>query len=56
MPLQEKLDKKQFVVTIEVQPAVDDGMFQLLKEINCIKGRVDCLNITEIKKHSEDDD
>jgi methylenetetrahydrofolate reductase (NADH) len=56
MPLQEKLDRQQFVVTIEVQPAVDDGMFQLLKDINCIKGRVDCLNIPEFKKPSEDAD
>ena len=56
MALQEKLDKRQFVVTIEIQPAADQGLYQLLNDINCIKGRVDCLNIPEHKKPSQDID
>lgn len=56
MALQEKLDKNKFVVTIEIQPTADDGLFQLLQQVNCIKGRVDCLNIPEFKKPSQDID
>ena len=56
MALQEKLDRHKFVVTVEVQPAVDAGMIQLLKDVNCIKGRVDCLNVPEFRKPSEDAD
>ncbi len=56
MPLQEKLDRQQFVVTIEIQPTIDDGIYQLLKDMNCIKGRVDCLNVPEFKKPSQDID
>lgn len=50
MAFQEKLDKKPFVVTIEIQPAVDEEMHKLLKDIDCIRGRVDCLTIPEFKK------
>lgn len=49
MQLGQKLDRRQFVVTIEVQPAHDEGIYKLIQDINCIKGRVDCLNIPEAK-------
>ncbi len=50
MAFLEKLEKKPFVVTIEIQPTVDEEMHDLLTNLNCIKGRVDCLNIPEFKK------
>ena len=50
MALQEKLEKKPFVVTIEIQPAVDEEMHRLLTDLDCIRGRVDCLTIPEFKK------
>lgn len=53
MPLQEKLDSREFIVTVEIQPSVDDEMFELLKEMNCLKGRVDCLNVSELRKPSD---
>jgi methylenetetrahydrofolate reductase (NADH) len=56
MSLQEKLDRRQFVVTIEIQPAMDEGIYQLLNDMNCIKGRVDCMNVPEFKKPSQDID
>lgn len=56
MALQQKLDRRQFVVTIEIQPALDDGLYRMLNEINCIKGRVDCLNVPEFKKPSPEVD
>lgn len=56
MPLIQKLDRQEFVVTIEIQPTTDEGLYKLLKDVNCIKGRVDCLNIPEFKKPSPDID
>ena len=56
MALQQKLDQREFVVTIEIQPALDDGLYRMLKEINGIKGRVDCLNVPEFKKPSPEVD
>jgi 5,10-methylenetetrahydrofolate reductase len=50
MALQEKLQKSPFVVTIEIQPTMDEEMHQLLRELDCIRGRVDCLTIPEFKK------
>jgi len=50
MALQETLEKKPFVVTIEIQPTVDEEMHKLLRELDCIRGRVDCLTIPEFKK------
>lgn len=56
MPLQDKIDRRKFVVTMEIQPSVDDEMYQLLDSLNCIKGRVDCLNVSEMKKPTWDAD
>ena len=56
MQLQDKFDSRNFVVTIEIQPAADEGIYQLLQDINCIKGRVDCLNVPEFRKPSEEID
>jgi len=53
MALQETLEKKPFVVTIEIQPTVDDEMHKLLRDLDCIRGRVDCLTIPELKKPPE---
>jgi len=50
MAFLEKLETKPFVVTIEIQPTVDEEMHHLLSNMNCIKGRVDCLSIPEFKK------
>lgn len=50
MAFQEKLQKGAFVVTIEIQPTVDEEMHRLLKDLNCIRGRVDCVTIPEFKK------
>ena len=41
MALQEKLEKSPFVVTIEIQPTVDEEMHKLLTDLDCIRGRVD---------------
>jgi len=56
MALQEKLDKKRFVVTIEIQPTIDEEIYRLLQDLDCLKGRVDCLNVPELKKTSTDID
>lgn len=56
MALQTKLDRRQFVVTIEIQPTADDGIYHLLQDMNCLKGRVDSLNIPEFKKPSPNAD
>ncbi len=50
MSFLEKLEKKPFVVTIEIQPTLDEEIHRLLTDLNCIKGRVDCLTIPEFKK------
>ncbi len=50
MVFQEKLEKNPFVVTIEIQPTIDEEMHSLLKDLDCIRGRVDCLTIPEFKK------
>jgi len=49
----EKLEKSPFVVTIEIQPTIDDEMHKLLMDIDGIRGRVDCLAIPEFKKPPE---
>ncbi len=53
MSFLEKLEKKPFVVTIEIQPTIDEEMHDLLTDLNCIKGRVDCLSIPEFKKQPQ---
>jgi 5,10-methylenetetrahydrofolate reductase len=50
MVFQEKLEKSPFVVTIEIQPTMDEEMHKLLKDLDCIRGRVDCLTIPEFKR------
>jgi 5,10-methylenetetrahydrofolate reductase len=37
---------------MEIQPAMDEELHGLLRDLNCIKGRVDCLNLPEFKKTS----
>jgi methylenetetrahydrofolate reductase (NADH) len=56
MSLQDRLQKGFFAVTVEIQPAVDDEIFKLLKDLGCLKGRVDCLNISELRKPSPEID
>jgi len=53
MPLMEKMEKRPFVVTIEIQPSTDEEMHKLLTDMDCIKGRVDSVNVPEYKKPSE---
>jgi 5,10-methylenetetrahydrofolate reductase len=53
MTLSEKLEKNPFVVTIEIQPTVDEEIHKLLHEMNCLRGRVDCVAIPEFKKPVE---
>jgi len=56
MALQEKLDKGRFVVTLEIQPAIDDDLYRLLERMDCLKGRVDLLNVSELRKPTEEAD
>jgi len=54
MTFKEKLAKKgPFLVTIEIQPVIDEEMHKLLKSLDCIRGRVDCVTIPEFKKPME---
>ena len=53
MSFTDKLEKNPFVVTIEIQPTVDEEMHKLLMDIDGIRGRVDCLTIPEFKKPPE---
>ncbi len=50
MAFQERLARGPFVVTIEIQPTLDEEIHQLLSELNCLKGRIDCIAIPEAKK------
>lgn len=49
MHLKEGLERKRFVVTSEVQPPIDTGMKELLKNIEKIRGRLNGLTVTEFE-------
>jgi methylenetetrahydrofolate reductase (NADPH) len=49
MRLKESLEKKKFVVTSEVQGAVDDSPEQLVKSLELVRGRVDGVTVPEVE-------
>ncbi|MBW2096143.1 MAG: methylenetetrahydrofolate reductase [Deltaproteobacteria bacterium] len=49
MKLKESLEKKKFVVTSEVQGAVDESPEQLVKNLELVRGRVDGVTVPEVE-------
>lgn len=49
MKLREALEKKRFVVTSEVQGAVDDSPEQLVKSLDLVRGRVNGVTVPEVE-------
>ncbi|HDZ23271.1 MAG: methylenetetrahydrofolate reductase [Thermoplasmata archaeon] len=49
MKLKESLEKKKFVVTSEVQGAVDEAPEQLVKSLELVRGRVDGVTVPEVE-------
>jgi 5,10-methylenetetrahydrofolate reductase len=49
MKLKESLEKKKFVVTSEVQGAVDESPDQLVKSLELVRGRVDGVTVPEVE-------
>ena len=49
MRLKEALQKKQFVVTTEVQAPIEQEPEDLLKSLNLIRGRVDGVSLSEVE-------
>ncbi|MFO7931303.1 MAG: methylenetetrahydrofolate reductase [Thermodesulfobacteriota bacterium] len=49
MRLKEALEKKQFVVTTEVQAPVEQEPEDLVKSLNLIRGRVDGVSLSEVE-------
>ncbi len=49
MKLKESLKKKKFVVTSEVQAAMDESPEQLVKSLELVRGRVDGVTVPEVE-------
>lgn len=49
MKLKESLEKKKFVVTSEVQGAVDESPDQLVRSLELVRGRVDGVTVPEVE-------
>lgn len=49
MKLKKSLEKKKFVVTSEVQGAVDESPDQLVKSLELVRGRVDGVTVPEVE-------
>lgn len=47
--LKDRLQKKQFVVTAEIQPPIGTGVDEVLRNIERVRGRVDGLIVPEFQ-------
>lgn len=48
MRLEECLQKKGFVVTSEIQPAIETDANELIRNVNLIRGRIDALTVPDL--------